>query len=153
MKKRIWTLLAILTLAVVFVPPMLAPPAYAQDAQLPPITPNAIVIAGLTWVLTVAFKKWKPFPNDMLPQIAFWIAQVAAYAYAVVQGVAAGVATALLGTGTAWAQTVAVAPQTSPADTVKVGTVAFAVVSVWELFIRKLVWRKLVWPLLSKANK
>jgi len=103
---------------------------------------NSFIVSILTWGIGFVIKKTK-IPNDMIPQILYYVSIVTSYLIAVLQN---------LVTGTAHAGSLAVIPDstlvTGPAgahpvvvpDPLLNGSIGWIITNIWDWIGRKLIW-------------
>jgi len=104
------------------------------------VTPNQMIVGMLTWLIGTGLKRIKGIPNDMLPQILYYVSIGASYAMAVLTNlIAATPAHAADGP----------VPMPPPAAPAVDGTISWVLVNAWDWLGRKVLWGKLLKKILK----
>ena len=102
-----------------------------------PVTVNSVIAGAIAWVVGLILKRIPSFPNDMIPQITYYVSLVAAYIVEVLKQLGAPSIAHAAG------EPPPIAPPPMDA-TFMDGSLGFILCHLWDWLGRKLILEKIV---------
>jgi hypothetical protein len=105
---------------------------------------NQFVVSMVVWILGMILKRIPTVPNDMIPQVLYYVSVVSAYAIEILKQLAAAPEPVASLAVYSDFRLISAEPVPPVADPFVNGSMTWIFASVWDWVGRKLIWEKLL---------